>query len=370
MIQAADNLPLLIKMMADQKNADALYRPTQYWLGYQDDFVQELKRYGLHDFRRRDRLGFATSKMPAFGACDWLPSIAPRAELLGWRGAGIVDSILRMLSKYLVARIYGPSNHFHVPQRSNTAYFHSLVQEKFDKLGLRLNDCPTSLVGNPEDVFHSEDSPFSLMHLTYCSMIIDALRHISPGLDLATLTYCEIGPGMGRQAEVIAKLFPSATIVCFDIAPQLYVSHQYFESIFADRLVPYDEAIVMMPEQMPSGKIVLLPMWRLNEWASFKIDLFWNSASFQEMEPDNAANYISVVKKMRPKYAYINSLPGGNFSTNSWITTEKPVTEALYKSAFAPEYSLTHEYGTDYLMLDREEYRSYIFERLPDAAAQ
>src|SRR3989442_5199530 len=114
----------------------------------------------------------------------------------------------------------------------------------------------------------------------------------------------ELGAGLGRNIEVVAHLFPHATLLLFDIPPQLYVSHQYLASVFSNRVIGYDEAVSIAPECMipdhARGKIVILPTCRLPNWAGVHVDLFWNSASFQEIEPHVVAKYLRLGVEMSP----------------------------------------------------------------------
>jgi putative sugar O-methyltransferase len=48
--------------------------------------------------------------------------------------------------------------------------------------------------------------------------------------------------------------------------------------------------------------------WKLPELKDFSYDLFWNSASFQEMEPDVVLNYLSYVNRQTKKYVFLNEM--------------------------------------------------------------
>ena len=43
------------------------------------------------------------------------------------------------------------------------------------------------------------------------------------------------------------------------------------------------------------GKIFICGNWNFPILENVQIDLFWNSASFQEMEPDIVANYLEYI---------------------------------------------------------------------------
>ena len=174
---------------------------------------------------------------------------------------------------------------------------------------------------------------------------------------------------MGRNIEIMAHLFEYATFLIFDIPPQLYVAHEYLQAVFPSRLIKYDKAnLISEPEkevEKYKGKIILLPSWKLPEWSKIKIDLFWNSASFQEMEPDVVKNYLNLVVRMSPQWIYINALPGGNY-WGKWKPgrggTKQPVEEKYYIDNLEKYYYLFCTYDTDYFLREKD-YKSYVFKK-------
>ena len=182
------------------------------------------------------------------------------------------------------------------------------------------------------------------------------------------MIFCELGPGLGRNIEVLAPLYKNATFLLFDIPPQQYVAHQYLSRVFPDRFIKYNESITIEPSSTTipkslQGKIVLLPTWKMPKWEKIKIDIFWNSASFQEMEPDVVKNYLRHVISMDPSYIYINAKPGGNY-WGEWQPgrggTKEPVHKKYYFETLSSVYEIKAEYWTDYF-LRPQDYRSYIF---------
>ena len=240
------------------------------------------------------------------------------------------------------------------------------MREKCASAGFDLARCGTTAVGDPEDLIEREGGLWSLAHLQHCAVIADVLRYV-PFTDRTV--FCELGAGLGRTIEVLARLFPSATFVLFDIPPQLYVAHQYLTASFGSRVVPYgslgDRAVTTALPANLQGRIIIEPSWRMPAWRHAGIDLFWNSASFQEMEPDVVANYLAHVASMAPAHIYINALPEGN-SWGEWKPgrggTKQPVVERTYLESLTPAYRLARTYATDYFMR-APVYRSYIFER-------
>ncbi len=357
--QVPDDMDLLEQMMEDLERCDEFYRPTSYWIHLQKSFLPELRGKGLGDFRRRKG-----SVLSSFGATDLLIdgilAIKP-----SFRGA-------KRLTAFLNAFIdWFPLLELEIPAMNPlwlTSYFYRHVKSKYEAIGLELRRCPTSKFGNPEDLETIGNGVWSTIHLQYCSMFADAAKHIGFKPDGV---FCELGAGLGRNVEIIGQVFENTTALVFDIPPQLYVANQYLQTIFGSRVISYREAISLIPPKDGSipkglvGKIIVLPTWRMPDWSNTKIDVFWNSASFQEMEPDVVSNYLSRVASMCPEWIFINALPMGNY-WGEWKPgrggTEAPVMESCYMETLQALYSLHCMYHTDYF-LRTNDYRSYIFRR-------
>ncbi|EMO77948.1 sugar O-methyltransferase domain protein [Leptospira kirschneri str. 200801925] len=58
------------------------------------------------------------------------------------------------------------------------------------------------------------------------------------------------------------------------------------------------------------GKVLFFGNWRFPILKNMKIDLFWNAASFQEMEPDVVSNYLSIVNESA-KAVFLQQTMGG-----------------------------------------------------------
>lgn len=359
--QVQDDLSLLNDMMSDLSKADNLYKPTNYWQAYERFFLPELKEKGLYNFRRRKNI-----ILNSFGASDLLlrGRIEPRLKFKGSL------KIAHFLEKIFTENPFFPLDKFNIIVPENlTPYFYSLVKKKFQLAKLDLGKCPTSFFGNPEDVAEIDSGLWSLTHLNYCSMVADAAAFIEFHDDMCV---CELGSGMGRNIEVLAGLYPHATLLLFDIPPQLYVANQYLSAVFGERVIPYQQAVSLKPNNSGTfkdfvrGKIIILPSWAMPAWSNFEIDLFWNCASFQEMEPYVVRNYLGIVKVMSPLYIYISALPKGNY-WGTWKPgqggTKEPVLAEYYFESLKDSYMLKMEYVTD-IFLTAAENTSYIFRKL------
>ncbi len=333
-----------------------MYRPTNYWQHYQAPVVDELRRLGLAGFRRRRH-----TLLDAFGATD--TRIRADIGVSGRWSARLSPVAQRVFNAIPGLRASVPG----VAAEEVTAYFFERVREKLGAAGFDITRCGTTTIGDPEDLIERQGSHWSLAQLQHGAVVADALRSIPFG---GHSVFCELGAGLGRTIEILARLFPAATFLVFDIPPQLYVAHQYLTAVFGSRVVPYGSLGegALVDSAIPGhlrGRIIIEPSWRVPAWRRVHVDVFWNSASFQEMEPDVVTNYLESVAAMTPGHVYINALPGGNY-WGEWKPgrggTKQPVLEGTYVDALSPAYRLARTYDTDYFMR-APAYRSYIFER-------
>jgi putative sugar O-methyltransferase len=364
--QVAEDPALFEELLRREQQASELYRPTNYWSSYADSFVPELRRLGLRDFRRRKN-----SVLDAFGATDLVPECTIDWSLPGLRWLNklaqtrILWHIARpacRVAERAVAKLAVPQYSF----EASMVYFHAQVAKKFERLDLDLDLLGADRVGNPDRLVTIGGTEWSWIQLGCASLLGDALSRI----DLAGVnTVVELGGGLGRNVLMLAKLRPDATILCFDIMPQVYVANQYLRSVMPERVMPIDKAIALSPADgdlsSVAGKIVVLPAWKMPEFHNVKFDLFWNAASFQEMEPGVVRNYLSLVKRMAPRWISIMAMPGGNY-WGEWQPgrggTKEPVASSIYFDALAPEYACTSDEPAD-MFLRALDHQHWIFTR-------
>lgn len=95
----------------------------------------------------------------------------------------------------------------------------------------------------------------------------------------------------GNQAAASGHLL----LIVRPPAPTIRVE-QYLKAVFPGSVVSYRDTRDMetLPEPQP-GTIFMFGNWKFPLLEHTTIDLLWNAASFQEMEPDVVTNYLSYV---------------------------------------------------------------------------
>lgn len=305
--QVKDDINLLKLMMNDRKKSKFLYKPTNYWLNYEKLLINELNNFGLYNFRRR-----RNSVLSSFGATDLTIMSQSLNRLSIWK---------RPLSFKILNLLYGITSIRKIIEKlsrtiSGFNYYNirRLLYE-FAKIYGKLNGAEpiesfeASSVGSPEDLFTINNRQYTLsilnyyIYYAYCCQFIDF-----NSID----SMMEIGSGVGKQIEVIKKLHPQINFYILDIPPQLYVCEQYLTELFPNSVISYRKTRNMKRiERNEKGKIYIFGNWKIEELSNFNYDLFWNSASFQEMEPEIVLNYLKFVNPQTKNSIFLHELMPG-----------------------------------------------------------
>jgi len=305
--QVIDNPKLLKLMLEDTRSAPTVYQPTNYWAVYERRFVPELEELGLKDFRRRQN-----SVLSSFGATDlskkWMIDFINMSPIFSNRFINrvpfwfefksflnsVVDKIVRIFPSYLEYVRKSP---------------YKAAKLEGARVGARsLDEFEASLVGNPEDIieidgrYYTNKIIYYYLRYVYCSRFINFDN---------VVTLVELGCGSGKQVELLKKLHPEICFFIFDIPPQLYVCEQYLSSVFPDSVVSYEKTRSMdsIP-RIEKGKIFIFGNHKFPIIGHLDVDLFWNAASFQEMEPDVVSNYLRYVNA-QARYVYLQEKMDG-----------------------------------------------------------
>jgi len=271
--QVKDEVAILDDSLRQLEKVDTLYHPGPYWLRHQQPLVKHIREHGLKNFRS----GTLDKTDPAyifrrFGAAEpHIPSSIPGMSPEEWN-----------VHRFETAAEYGRS----VGAKPLSAF-------------------SISPVGNPGDAFEMQGNLYTSIALNFYMRY----AYVSQFVDFdAIQTIVEIGPGSGLQTEVLHKLHPHLTTYLFDIPPQSYVCNQYLKAVFKGRVVPIEKTAQL--NELPSaeaGKIHLFNSWQVPLVAGTPIDLFWNAASFNEMQPDLVGNYLSFIQPTA-KWLYLMSI--------------------------------------------------------------
>ena len=322
--QIDDDLSLLNLMVSDMESSSALYQPTKYWTEYTYEVIELIRKVGLHDFRRSNE-----KVLSSFGCLDTAPSFhfftfldntnyleEHTKEFLGpaFKGANSLwESGVPVGPNGLTIK-----NFFLMSKR--------LADAKAMEVGLKpLSELSISRYGNPLGYIKNET------HHTFRSIYyFNFVCFIAQFADISQYsTIVEIGSGSGGQAEILKKLFPELTIILLDLAPQLYIAERYLCKSLPNDLIPYQETNSKdWKGPLLPGKIYCLPLRAIEALAPEGKVLFWNAASFGEMEPNVLQNYAKHISSFST-HLFLMQMFSGKNGTNS------PVTMSVYETAFS-----------------------------------
>lgn len=250
-----NNVPLFEQIILDSTNGDKKFLPTSYWQIYFPKTADYIRNNDIGDLRRS-----TGGVLRAFGASMYLwPDLT-----------------------------------------------HKCIH-KANERGTRLKTTPlltmaASDVGLPPSIILDNKS----YNLHFINAYERYLTLLESGIDLNSVTtYVEIGSGIGNQVELFKKMFPHWRFYLFDLAPQLYVAHQWLLGVFPEDVIPYEKTrLLKTPLTIDKGKIGLFPTNKLVDWKAPPGTLFWNAASFEEMPRQTVHMYSNIISNAGTEYVY------------------------------------------------------------------
>jgi hypothetical protein len=206
-----------------------------------------------------------------------------------------------------------------------------------------------SEVGKPPQAYRlgASDAVFGKPYLNYLLGLAALSRHVSE----PPKSFLEVGGGFGVLGEVILARDQEARYVDVDLPPLLTVASYYLTQLFGnDRVLVYDERVGDTGMVEVTGS-ACLPSWRLPDLVG-DFDVFWNSFSFQEMEPPVVANYVETVARLGVRYVVsLNSRRGKSVGAVGEIGVRERVTSARVIELFeAQGYELLETYNRPLLV--------------------
>lgn len=308
-------------LLAQYRAAPTEFQATSYWKAYEDDLIQTVL-----DIEFDDLYAGKSKALRAFGFTNtaehrkYTPLRKALMKLIGVRE--------RYVAPYSVSRQFVEEVAF----RYCSLYGESLGARPLSSIG-------ASDVAGMGGLFKVGDFNYTISFLTYYTRYCFVQQHAS--LEGAPVIV-ELGSGSGLQVEVLKKLYPDITILCFDMPSQIFLCENYLASVFgADQIVSTETTINWSDlSQVEHGKINFLGNWQMPLLKDYEFDGFWNATSFQEMEPAIVANYLSYVKG-QAKWVYLSQYRHGHKTSGDNHVAE-PITLEMYKAMLA-DYALTAE---------------------------
>lgn len=272
----------LDKLYSAYQQAPEIFHVSRYWRAYEQKIIEEVKTADIQELRSGKYPLFST-----FGFNDLVYHYHPTMPFY-------IKGIRKLVRNLFIDNRASLPYSLTLNDIREMAYRHCVLQGQLTG-AKSITEIETSEFGNPQDVFSFQNKKYTMSFLSFYLRYCFAQQHINLKGDEIIV---ELGSGSGYQTEVLKKLYPNLTILCFDLPAQIYLCEQYLVGVFGKDAVESSEKNLTVTNlnNINKGKINLFGNWQMPMLKGFACDVFWNAASFGEMEPDIVANYLSYVK--------------------------------------------------------------------------
>jgi putative sugar O-methyltransferase len=264
-------------LLENYKNAPPIFQATSYWSAYEKEILNIAENIDFDQIRSGKY-----HKLATFGFTERVYNRKFRT----W--------------KKLLLKILKIKERHRIPYSLTTPDIEEMAFHYCELVGnschaKAINEISTSSFGNPASLFHIDNQQYTVTFLNYYLRYCFANKHINfNGREILV----ELGSGSGYLIEVLKKLYPDLTILCFDLPTQLYLCEKYLTGALGSESIVSSEETLNWTDLslVKKGKVHFLPNWLMPLLKDYKFDIFWNSASFGEMEPAVVENYLSCIK--------------------------------------------------------------------------
>ena len=225
------NIESLNSLIKASEKAPVIFKETVYWAKYRDELIEEVRKMDIKDLRSGKHPRFAS-----FGFNEFFPKRKFIDRLkdvvkLAWH-------YLFLNKPYFAPQLAPYSLTTHDVQEM--AYRHCEMKGQLTR-SKSIHSIEANRFGNPSDFFEIEGRTYTMAFLEYYLRYCFANQHIGFTGDEIIV---ELGSGSGHQVEVLKKLYPGQTILCFDLPVQLFLCQQYLGEVLGkDQIVPVEETL-------------------------------------------------------------------------------------------------------------------------------
>lgn len=317
----------LDKLNSAYRNAPEIFQAGRYWQAYEEQITDEVKKADLSELRSGKYPIFTT-----FGFNDLVYYYHPRMPFY-------VKTARQLVRKLFIDNRASLPYSLRLSDIREMAYKHSSLQGQLSG-AQPISSVEVSDFGNPQDLFLIKGKKYTMKFLSFYVRYCFAQNYIKLRGDE---TIIELGSGSGFQVEILKKMYPNLTILCFDLPAQLYLCEKYLENVFGTEAIVSSEKNLDLTDlsKLEKGKIHLFGNWQFPLLKDFSFDIFWNAASFGEMEPNIVANYLSYVTG-NCKWVYLMQARNGKESSKD-SGVVKPILFDDYNQMLGSDYTLIEE---------------------------
>lgn len=126
----------------------------------------------------------------------------------------------------------------------------------------------------------------------------------------------ELGAGIVLLASCFLKMKKNVKYIIIDIPPTIFFSEYYLKNlnykVFGYRNIK-NLTKINITEIFKNYDVICIPSWKIDLLSDYKLDIFINIHSFQEMELDQSINYLNKIEKNISRYIYLKNEISGHF---------------------------------------------------------
>jgi putative sugar O-methyltransferase len=317
----------LDKLYNAYSNAPEIFHAGRYWKAYEAKIIEEIKNADLGELRSGKYPIFTT-----FGFNDLVYYYHPTMPFY-------IREARKLVRKLFI------DNRASLPYSLRLEDIREMAYKHCDLQGQLVGAKPISKIeasdfGNPQDLFLINGKKYTMKFLNFYLRYCFGHKYINLK---GNETIVELGSGSGFQVEVLKKLYPDITILCFDLPAQLFLCEKYLIGALGKDAVVGSEKNLDLTDlsAIEKGKIHMFGNWQFPLLKGFQFDVFWNAASFGEMEPDIVANYLSYIKGDSSWVYLMQARHGKESSQESGV--KNPIDFGQYNKMLTSNYSLLCE---------------------------
>lgn len=317
----------LDKLYQAYDNAPEIFHASRYWRAYEKKIINEVRNTDLNELRSGKYPIFTT-----FGFNDLVYYYHPTMPFY-------IKAIRKIVRSLFIDNRASLPYSLRLDDIREMAYLHCVLEGRL--AGAKpITDIETSQFGKPQDLFRMYGRQYTMKFLNYYVRYCFGQNYMHLKGDEIIV---ELGSGSGMQVEILKKLYPNLTILCFDLPAQLFLCEKYLLNVLGnDRIVSSEKNLnITSLLNIEKGKVHFFGNWQFPLLKNFKFNVFWNAASFGEMEPDIVINYLNYLRGSCDWIYLMQARNGKESSQETGVI--KPTKFEDYNMMLGSDYQLVHE---------------------------
>lgn len=318
-------------LLAEMESVDEMYRPTNYWNPGVKRLLDEMATVGVDRFKRWASAG--SWFYPRYGR-------GLNNALMDRAHEAMQPEAVKADQAWVRSQLSGSVEARHDLEVAQAVW--DQQRWPFDLLSHGESD-----VGDPPQRFRltkQDGIHWGRPYLNYLRLMAALSKHV----ERPPRSFLEIGGGFGVLADVLAPRVQELRYVDVDIPPLVTVAGYYLNELIGGIVGPVDLPVGGVG---PDVRVAVVPSWRIGDVVG-PFDVFVNSYSFQEMEPEVVANYIRLVADIGVEWIVsCNSATGKRRAVEAAAGGAlEPVTSSFIEAEFSRHgYQTAARYGRPYV---------------------